>query len=213
MVTRQCACGCGGMTKGGVYRPGHDSKHASALLKAGRHAELKKRGWSGSPIPEWAQELANKVCKDYGRRPPRIKWTSHDGRWTSGVTSFGNGDTSKHIRIRAGVLDSYTRIVLLHELAHYLSPRRAHHTKAFWLKAWSLYENYDADLFMACVTEFSYRRKSWEYCPSAIRQWYGQKAEEYRITGQESGLGILAVHLKGQIDVEDLVGSYDHEAE
>lgn len=29
-----CACGCGGMTNGGRYLPGHDTRHLSSLLRA-----------------------------------------------------------------------------------------------------------------------------------------------------------------------------------
>jgi len=35
-VPKECKCGCGEMTKGGTYRPGHDAKHMSAVLKAAR---------------------------------------------------------------------------------------------------------------------------------------------------------------------------------
>lgn len=35
-VARECRCGCGGFTKGGIYKPGHDAKHLSATLKAMR---------------------------------------------------------------------------------------------------------------------------------------------------------------------------------
>lgn len=31
---RECTCGCGGMTKGGRFLPGHDAKYHSALKKA-----------------------------------------------------------------------------------------------------------------------------------------------------------------------------------
>lgn len=33
---RDCACGCGEQTKGGVYRPGHDARYHSALRHAGQ---------------------------------------------------------------------------------------------------------------------------------------------------------------------------------
>lgn len=29
---RECACGCKGMTKGGIWLPGHDAKALSAML-------------------------------------------------------------------------------------------------------------------------------------------------------------------------------------
>jgi hypothetical protein len=35
-VPRPCECGCGGMTEGGRFRPGHDAKLASRLLAEAR---------------------------------------------------------------------------------------------------------------------------------------------------------------------------------
>lgn len=32
---RQCLCGCGGMTKGGRFLPGHDARYHAAQKKAG----------------------------------------------------------------------------------------------------------------------------------------------------------------------------------
>ncbi len=31
--SRECACGCGGMTRGGRYSPGHDSRHLTRLVR------------------------------------------------------------------------------------------------------------------------------------------------------------------------------------
>jgi hypothetical protein len=31
---RECKCGCGEMTKGGLFRPGHDARYHAALAKA-----------------------------------------------------------------------------------------------------------------------------------------------------------------------------------
>jgi hypothetical protein len=43
---RECSCGCGEMTKGGAYRPGHDARHHAALKAAGKKPKLigAKRG-------------------------------------------------------------------------------------------------------------------------------------------------------------------------
>lgn len=39
---KECACGCGGMTRGGDFIPGHDSKLQSAIVKrAGGIIELR----------------------------------------------------------------------------------------------------------------------------------------------------------------------------
>ena len=53
---KKCECGCGEQTLGGRFRPGHDAKLKSRLLRAARgtnkrtatkaRAELKRRGWS-----------------------------------------------------------------------------------------------------------------------------------------------------------------------
>lgn len=32
-VPKQCACGCGELTAGGNFKPGHDSKTLSAILE------------------------------------------------------------------------------------------------------------------------------------------------------------------------------------
>lgn len=34
IVPKKCACGCGEMTRGGVFKAGHDSKTIAALIKA-----------------------------------------------------------------------------------------------------------------------------------------------------------------------------------
>jgi len=41
---KECACGCGEMTAGGDFRPGHDSKTLSAIIeRVGGVIELKKK--------------------------------------------------------------------------------------------------------------------------------------------------------------------------
>jgi hypothetical protein len=55
--SRRCACGCGGATKGGEFRPGHDAKLRSQLIAKLRSetdgrkrnavvGQLRKRGWT-----------------------------------------------------------------------------------------------------------------------------------------------------------------------
>lgn len=41
-IAKECSCGCGVMTKGGDYLPGHDSKTLSAIIEnAGGIKELR----------------------------------------------------------------------------------------------------------------------------------------------------------------------------
>ena len=43
IVPKPCACGCGSMTRGGVFLPGHDAKTLSAIVEAtGGTAKLKQ---------------------------------------------------------------------------------------------------------------------------------------------------------------------------
>jgi hypothetical protein len=37
---RPCTCGCGETTGGGLYRPGHDARHVSRLVKQVKSSEL-----------------------------------------------------------------------------------------------------------------------------------------------------------------------------
>ena len=43
IVPKPCACGCGAMTRGGAFLPGHDAKTLSAIIEAaGGTPALKK---------------------------------------------------------------------------------------------------------------------------------------------------------------------------
>jgi len=68
---RKCECGCGGMTKGGRFLPGHDAKLKGCWLKTMRDESelpavraaalirLVGRGWAQepSPLPDWAETI------------------------------------------------------------------------------------------------------------------------------------------------------------
>lgn len=41
-----CLCGCGAVTKGGRFIPGHDARHHGNLLRAGDTKALKALGWA-----------------------------------------------------------------------------------------------------------------------------------------------------------------------
>jgi len=43
IIPKECGCGCGGMTKGGTFLPGHDQKTVSAIIeKVGSIKELRR---------------------------------------------------------------------------------------------------------------------------------------------------------------------------
>jgi len=75
----QCICGCGETTKGGEFRPGHDAKYKSHLVKealAGGNPEaeaiLEERGWT--KFLDKAREIAARPPKQPSKpKEPEIK--------------------------------------------------------------------------------------------------------------------------------------------
>lgn len=101
--------------------------------------------------PAWAVELVRTVCADAAVAPPRLAWRSRDDEHSTGVARRDEG----LIAVRAGRDALDQRLTLLHELAHWLTPRphRAgrrvvHHGPAFYSVAFELYRRHgvpDAD--------------------------------------------------------------------
>ena len=97
--------------------------------------------------PAWADKLAEEALVHLNKQPikattPPLRWMSKPWRaYTSGVTY------SDHISIVAGNNRIDARLVLLHELAHWVLPRYGSaqfyghegHTPEFWDIAWMLY--------------------------------------------------------------------------
>lgn len=114
--------------------------------------ELSKELSSSMTEPEWAEPIIREVLFLHNRtKAPRIKWVSskHGG---SGVTykrgTVRRNGWSYKIRRRRGTPDIVVRVcgklgrdklVLLHELSHWLLRAGHHHDKTFWKKAWDLY--------------------------------------------------------------------------
>lgn len=129
-------------------------------------------------IPDWAQELTIKVCKDYNRWPPKIIWRNRYGKHSSGVT-YVYKKRGFDITVRAGTDIDDQKLVLLHELAHYIvakskKGKRESHSLRFWRLAFELYECYGVDRDMAYEREKGYKEKArWAFAeryPTAIEQ-------------------------------------------
>lgn len=92
--------------------------------------------------PAWALELVRAVCDDAGAVPPRLAWRSRDDEHSTGVARRDDGV----VAVRAGRDPLDQRLTLLHELAHWLTPRQrrgarrvVHHGRAFYAVAFELY--------------------------------------------------------------------------
>ena len=119
--------------------------------------------------PKWAQDLVLQVALDEGRDDvPDLTW--HRARSRPGVLygdtiadlshtpQQSSGRASRNrIHVTAGTDRKDQKLVLLHELAHWLTPGE-HHSARFWDKAWELYRRYKVPLRYARVREGSYRK-------------------------------------------------------
>lgn len=100
--------------------------------------------------PAWADALVATVCVDARVEPPRLAWRTRVGSSSTGVARWEAGT----ITVRAGSDPIDQRLTLLHELAHWITPRpvqrrdghrrrRAeHHGRDFYAVAFALYERH-----------------------------------------------------------------------
>jgi hypothetical protein len=93
--------------------------------------------------PDWACRLVATVCAEAGRPIPRLTWRRRSRPTSSGVTRQADGV----VAVMAGTDVADQRHTLLHELAHWISPRPrrgrrrlAHHDRGFYEIAFALYQ-------------------------------------------------------------------------
>ena len=137
--------------------------------------------------PAWAQRLIEEVARAHGRDfTPVVNWRRAGVRSYWGVRPFessGRADaphiraayhyyaieghvweyiqeTPGQITITAGTSRMDAKLVVLHELAHWLQPSDTGHSPAFWDKAWELYRQYNIPIRYARAREESYRKGS-----------------------------------------------------
>lgn len=108
------------------------------------------------PAPQWASDLKAKVL---GRRKgPRLIWKLRSAASSSGVCFY-----SGRIIVRAGTDEHDAKMVLLHELAHWLTGEGHHHDKAFWKRAFKLYEAHGLDISKCVAREKTYWKAAATY--------------------------------------------------
>lgn len=97
--------------------------------------------------PKWASDLFDQVLADHDATgAARLVWRrAKDQRYSSGSTYMHEHDervTDNRAVVSAGSDRTNARLVLLHEIAHVLTPHDRGHGREFWIMAWSLYERY-----------------------------------------------------------------------
>ena len=131
--------------------------------------------------PKWAQDLVLTVALDAGRDDvPELTWY-RAGKRKVMYSEWGFPTSRAHkavktkvlpprrgssgtawptlgrIHVTAGTDRKDQKLVLLHELAHWLTPKD-HHSPRFWDKAWELYRRYRVPLRYARIREGNYRK-------------------------------------------------------
>ena len=104
--------------------------------------------------PKWARDLTAKVLADQGQyHGIKLDWR----RSAKGEESSGTAYPSvRRIVVTAGSSRKDAKLVLLHELAHILTPKH-NHDATYWDKAWELYRDYGVNLVYAQKREFTYK--------------------------------------------------------
>lgn len=126
-------------------------------------------------IPNWASELAIKVCKENGSEAsPTITWRRHNSSSSSGTAYY---DRAKGIVVRAGKRAPRweQKLVLLHEIAHWLRPNKESHSPEFWELAFRLYKENKVPIRKAMGREKGYRREA----ENGYRKALGLKVKKF----------------------------------
>ncbi len=110
------------------------------------------------PTPDWATELTKRVLDKYKppyKTPPKVKWKITKGKYFSGKC-YDIGDRNIHIRVGMDTPRWEQKLVLLHELAHWLRPVEEGHSPQFWELAFRLYKENGLPLRKALHNETDY---------------------------------------------------------
>lgn len=147
-------------------------------------------------VPAWAYGLVATVLKDEGAYDiVKLCWR----RGSNGLSSGRTFSTSRRIVVTAGRGRTDQKLVLLHELAHILTPKENHSPK-FWDKAWTLYQRYGVPMAYAQKREFVYKAGA----RASYKRIIGKRAlrlsppkphrHAYRVEREELFIGTLIVH-------------------
>lgn len=82
-------------------------------------------------------DMVEAVCAREGIERPPIRWHFRDAKYTTGVTYHKR---DRGIAVTLGTDHLEARVVVLHELAHWMTPKH-HHDRTFWTTAMWLYRS------------------------------------------------------------------------
>lgn len=106
-------------------------------------------------IPKWANDITETVCRNANKDIPPIIWRK------SKIKNYSSGTTYKdRIVITAAGPRKEQKLILLHELTHWIIDWNEGHSDVFWDMAWKLYREYKILIQYAKWREFRYKRKA-----------------------------------------------------
>lgn len=103
--------------------------------------------------PAWAERIVREVARARRRRPPELHWRRSRYRRSAGSAIGYAPGQENIISIEAGRDPMDQRLVVCHELAHWMSRPEEGHTSAFWRRAWKLYRRYRVPIYYALARE------------------------------------------------------------
>jgi hypothetical protein len=109
-------------------------------------------------IPKWAENLTIDACEYLQGKGYNFNHTI-TYNWRKSKTNKLSSGTCylDHIAITQGKLLKDTKMVLLHELSHWVNPKQ-HHNENFWLTAWDLYRHFKIPIRHCLKREKNYRK-------------------------------------------------------
>lgn len=108
--------------------------------------------------PKWAESLLlNALIYAKAKNLPDLIWKHRHFEDSSGLFYPAGISKASRIIIHAGYNKLDTKLVLLHEIAHYLTPG-THHRPQFWGTAWDLYRHFRLPIRYCKDREKGYRK-------------------------------------------------------
>jgi hypothetical protein len=105
--------------------------------------------------PAWADRIVREVARARRQPAPILRWRRTRNRRSAG--SAGSYlDKEPSVSVAAGRDPLDQRLVLCHELAHWLGRPDEGHTPAYWQRAWRLFRRYRVPIHYALAREGAY---------------------------------------------------------
>jgi hypothetical protein len=105
------------------------------------------------PAPTWAENIVRDVARRKRRPGPTLRWRRSRRRRSAGSADSPLGLKNGTISVVAGRDPVDQRLVLCHEIAHWLGKPYEGHSLAFWRRAWRLYRRYRVPIYYALARE------------------------------------------------------------